>query len=129
MSDNAPNNGPSARIRRASPTEAERGGTPRWQSLGLLLGGFTTLDDGFGPEPADPLDAPTLVEAVVPRRMTEAERAMVTVQDAGYEPREPYPGRADYAWRLRCTMPSCGRLTARTLHYIRRHGGCTHDRP
>lgn len=44
----------------------------------------------------------------------------------GFEPTEPYPGRVDKPWRLRCT--TCGRIRPIYLRNLRSGHRCAHTR-
>ncbi len=57
-----------------------------------------------------------------------AEEAVAEIEEAGFTPVEPYPGKASALWRLRCTR--CGRVrTTFTLSAVRDGAECAHRAP
>ncbi len=55
---------------------------------------------------------------------TDATDAARLLHDAGFEPLEPYPGRAGAAWAMRCA--DCGNQRRSTLSRVRGGERCTH---
>ncbi|MFJ5785511.1 hypothetical protein [Streptomyces hydrogenans] len=51
-----------------------------------------------------------------------AEEAAAAMRHVGYEPEEPYPGRASARWRCRCT--TCGAERTPILCNASRGSGC-----
>lgn len=53
-----------------------------------------------------------------------AQQAVAEMRAAGYEPRTPYPGKADASWPSRCT--TCGQNRGTSLTFVRQGARCTH---
>ncbi|WFB09361.1 hypothetical protein LRS74_21680 [Streptomyces sp. LX-29] len=94
--------------------------TARWMALGLLLGGPSSAVPAEEALPPGERKPPRWDVAAA------AERAEWEIQQAGYEPLDPYPGRVAAPWRSRCT--TCGAVGTPTLARVRRFGGCRHQR-
>lgn len=63
----------------------------------------------------------------MPIRSVTPEQAVSEMRAAGYEPEEPWPGRASAQWKVRCR--ECGWPRAVRLTYARKGIPCSHRAP
>lgn len=61
-------------------------------------------------------------------RPIPADQAVKEMRGCGFEPLEPYPGKALARWRQRCLEPSCGQERSVSLSAARSGRRCAHRR-